>query len=514
MLKLEPQLLERGLAATLFHGYGTFIPDPPELTILKKKKNWAGVKAHLANLDLDLYAGHNPIRIFAPKSKLNVRRVALLHPYDFILYTSLALALKDSISNARLPANRVFSYRSEGSGPKKLYSNSSSWRPFRDAAAERIALNPDGFIGVTDIADFFPRIYQHRLVNALEAASTPAKKPHIRALEKILSRLAEGNSYGIPVGPPASRVLAEAVLIDVDSQLISNGIDFIRFVDDYLIFAPTPQGAEYAIRLLGETLFLNHGLTLQTAKTKVIGANEYLEKYLTLHSEKEEGRRELLHIFGDDEYEVMSYEELDETQKAELDAYNLSEMLSEALATGESVDYREVSFILKRLSALQKPDLIPIVLGNLEKLYPVAESIAAFFSSFKSLTPERKTEIGAALLAPIVQLDNIRPPEYYTIWILSIFQGHAGWNNADTIIRIFRETNSDPVRRFAALALAKCGTRAQVVALKEYFTAGSHLCRTAMLLASEKLGTDERSHFVRSLRITDQLENFCGKGKI
>jgi hypothetical protein len=62
--------------------------------------------------------------------------------------------------------------------------------------------------------------------------------------------------------------LGEAVLIDVDSTLLSFGIDFIRFVDDYIIFADKVQEAEYGIRILGETRFRNHGLTLQTAKTK------------------------------------------------------------------------------------------------------------------------------------------------------------------------------------------------------------------------------------------------------
>jgi hypothetical protein len=36
--------------------------------------------------------------------------------------------------------------------------------------------------------------------------------------------------------------------------------------------------------------------------------------------------------------------------KQEVDGLNLSEMLREALAEGQNVDYREVSFILGRLS--------------------------------------------------------------------------------------------------------------------------------------------------------------------
>jgi reverse transcriptase-like protein len=362
MVTLKPQLLERGLAAATFHGYGTFLPEPPEFTLVRK--NWKNTKAFLTSIDLDTYEGYSPIRSFAPKSRLNVRRVSLLHPYDFIFYTSLALAMKEGIAKSRLSADRVFSYRTEKTSIKQLYAASPSFKEFKAAAAKRVTANPEGFIGVTDIADFFPRIYQHRLINALEATTAGTQRDKIRALEKMLFRFSEGTSYGIPIGPPASRLLAEAVLIDVDSTLISYGVDFIRFVDDYVIFSERPQDAEYAIRVLGETLFLNHGLTLQTAKTKVMSAADYSEKYLTLHSEKEENRRKLFEMLGDSIYEETSYDDLDDDQKKEIDAYNLVEMLTEALGEGENVDYHEVSFILGRLSSLQKPELISLVLES------------------------------------------------------------------------------------------------------------------------------------------------------
>jgi hypothetical protein len=356
MLKLSKTLLHRGFSAVVHHGYGSFFPEPPELAIVKA--NWTQLKSELADVDLDTYEGYSPIWAFAPKSRLNVRRVCLLHPVDFILYTSLVLGLREGISKVRLPSNRVFSYRTENTPPNRLYSETFSWKDFRQTAISKVKNSfASGFIGITDIADFYPRIYQHRLINALQVTAGPAEKGYIRALEKMLFRFSEGTSYGIPVGPPASRLLGEAVLVDVDSSLISFGIDFIRYVDDFVLFANDAKDAEFSIRVLGETLFQNHGLTLQTAKTKVLSASEYLEKHLTLHSEKEAKRRELLDVFGGNPYEITAYEDLEGEQKREIDAFNLSEMLEEALSQNENVDYREVSFILGRLSALQKPEL-------------------------------------------------------------------------------------------------------------------------------------------------------------
>jgi len=107
-MKLPTTLLNHALKATLLHGYGEFFPLPPELELVKR--NWADVVVELASIDLDTYEGYDPIFVFAPKSRVNVRRVGLLHSYDFIFYTALVLALKPSISKSRLPEDRVFSY--------------------------------------------------------------------------------------------------------------------------------------------------------------------------------------------------------------------------------------------------------------------------------------------------------------------------------------------------------------------------------------------------------------------
>jgi hypothetical protein len=274
-----------------------------------------------------------------------------------------------------------------------------------------------------------------------------------------------------------------------------------------VIFADTAEDAEYGVRVLGEALFLNHGLTLQTAKTKIVKGSEYVEHYLLAHPEKEEEHRRLLDIVGDYD-ENVSYEDMDEDQRREIDALNLSEMLKEALAEGHNVDYREVSFILGRLSALEKPELIPIVLGNLERLSPVAHSIGAFFRQFSQLESAVRAEAAALLLRPILD-DSKYASEYYAIWILSIFAHDEAWNSAESILRVFREARTDAVRRFAALALATSGTRAQVISVKHYLQSASSLSRTAMMLATTRMGQDERRFFRQSLRLHDSLERLC-----
>jgi hypothetical protein len=507
MLRLSPDELDRALLAIQAHGYGDFFPNPPELSLLVGK--WDEIRNELSQMDLDLYEGYDVVFAFAPKSRLNVRRVALLHPYDLVFYTGLVLALRDGITSARLPLreNRVFSYHAEGSKNGILYNEEPGYREFREAITGRIRNNVESYVGITDIADFYPRIYQHRLVNAVQAACGNSCQDHVRVLEKMLKRLSENVSYGIPIGPPASRLLGEAILIDVDSTLLSFGVEFVRFTDDYVIFSDTPEDAEYGIRVLGETLFTNHGLTLQTAKTKILKGTEYVDQYLTTHTKKEEEKRKLLALVGDYD-ESVSYEDMTSEQQREIDAMNLSQMLTDALAEGQNVDFKEVSFILGRLSALEKPELIPIVLDNLERLAPVAHSIAAFFKKFSSMEDETRKNASTALLDPILR-NSKYASEYYAIWVLSIFADNPIWDHAETLLRILRETRSDAVRRFAALALGTSGSRAQVVHVKQYLATASSLCRTGLMLATSKMGKDERNYLRQSLRLHDSFEKLC-----
>lgn len=507
MLHLTIDQLDQSLTAVLVHGYGDFFPDPPEMSLLVNE--WESIKTELAGIDLDQYEGHDVIFAFAPKSRFNVRRVALLHPYDLIFYTGLVLTLRAGITSSRLPLRekRVFSYHAEGAEDGILYTDKPGYIEFRDAISRRVKKNPDCYVGIADIADFYPRVYQHRLVNAIQAACGAAFQGHIRALGKMLMRFSENVSYGIPIGPAASRPLGEAVLIDVDSTLLSFDIDFLRFTDDYVIFAKAPEEAEYGIRMLAETLFMNHGLTLQTAKTKVLEGADYVDQYLITHTKKEAEQRKLLELVGDYD-KAKSYEDMTASQKQEIDAMNLSKMLESALAKDEIVDFREVSFILGRFSALEKPELTPIVIGNLDRLAAVAHSIAAFFKKFSDIDRATRNKAAVALLEPILR-GNKYVSEYYAVWVLSIFADNPIWDHAESLLKILREARSDVVRRFAALALRASGNRAQVLQVKQYFASASSLCRTALMLASAKMGDDERKYLRQSLRLHDSFEKLC-----
>ncbi|MBK7419079.1 MAG: RNA-directed DNA polymerase [Nitrospira sp.] len=514
MLRLSDSQLDAAFSAIQHHGYGSFFPLPPEFPLIDKA--WVDIRAYLSQIDLDTYLCHDALKTFVPKSRLNVRFVSFLHPFDLILYTALVMILRDHIAASRLPikSHKVFSFRSEKASGDMLYTSKPGYREFRDRQRRKIQVASIKFVGVADIADFYPRIYQHRLKNALEAATSNSQRDVIRVLEKLLLRFSGGPSYGIPVGPAASRLLGEAVLIDVDSALRAAGVDFLRFVDDFVIFGSKYEMVESALHFLGETLFVQHGLTLQTAKTHIFTDDDFKTSHLLEHSEKETTRRRLIEIMMGDDYEERSYDELEEEERAEVDALNLAEMLEDALSPDQVIDYSEVNFILGRLSALKRPDLIPIVLKNIKRLYPVAHSVAVFFQGFDALPSRDRKRIAKALIDPLVANRKPKPPVYYAIWILHLFSQNIAWNHADDLLNIFREHPSQIVKRYAALALSSSGSRAHALVLKEHLSSAPSLVRTAILLGTKKLGEDERGHWLRAVGLTDPLEKLVAHGRL
>ena len=314
----------------------------------------------------------------------------------------------------------------------------------------------------------------------------------------------DNNSYGIPVGPHASRVLAEGVLIDVDAYLQSKDIDYVRWVDDYHIFSRSEYIAQSTVFDLAEWLFVNHGLTLQSSKTKIWAVGRYRDKVLAKPENTLTARDTVISLLGGSGYDV---EELDgeELQRVldQIHGLDLQHMFMESISDQEVVDYRVVRYVLARLPMIPGVDealklqLLNIVLDNAELLYPVVEHTAAYVLSFGHLSVTEKRRMGQRLAAPL-RSRRTPPPAYYAMWILYIFSTSPGWIRASEVVRLYRQSTSEAIKRYAALALAVCGSRAEALAIRDDLPTASSLLRLAVLAASRRLGQDERKHWKRA----------------
>src|SRR5207302_5936539 len=132
-----------------------------------------------------------------------------LDPIWNLYVLAAVIALGRDIEAARLPVDRqiVFSYRFDpDSATGQLFRSDISWREFQTRSLTLCEQFP--FVLICDISEFYSRIYHHRLENALQQA-TRSDLPH--RLITFLQNFSNNNSYGLPVGGPAARLLAELV---------------------------------------------------------------------------------------------------------------------------------------------------------------------------------------------------------------------------------------------------------------------------------------------------------------
>ena len=82
--------IERAKRVIENHDYGIFFPHPTEWKSVSE--HWEEIRTHLVGVDLDGYQPQEPLRSHAPKSRINLRPVVLLHPFDLLIYTASLLS--------------------------------------------------------------------------------------------------------------------------------------------------------------------------------------------------------------------------------------------------------------------------------------------------------------------------------------------------------------------------------------------------------------------------------------
>ena len=165
MFNLTSTELDDARAAIDHHGYSAMLPSPPEWGVVVA--NWATVRDAIERIDLDVYEPLKPLKTFAPKGRGTVRPLHMLHPQDLLIYTALTLIAKNDIEGARVPpaAKRVFSYRADVAKPTELYGSAGSYDAYQAELRRKATFARVKYVAIADIADFYPRIYQHRLAD-------------------------------------------------------------------------------------------------------------------------------------------------------------------------------------------------------------------------------------------------------------------------------------------------------------------------------------------------------------
>ncbi|MGJ9460467.1 RNA-directed DNA polymerase [Oceanobacillus sp. CF4.6] len=513
MLKVQEKSLDWALKHIEKYGDTNIFPVPFEYQAIrylwekdtKELPNGSNFKNYLQGQDLLNWPVRSFKRSLTPKHKYGFRLSTLLDPIDTLFYTALVYEIGEDIEERRVPVDKniCFSYRFKPTEEGSMFDPDINYGKFLNHCASKIdpLIGDDSieYIIIADIADFYPRIYLHPLENAL--SSCTSKKNHAKAIKQLLNNWNYSISYGIPVGPNASALLAELTLNDIDEALLSEGVDFCRYVDDFRIFCKTKKEAYEHLALLANFLFDNHGLTLQQHKTRIIPVEEFRDNYLKSQESMEIDSLNKLfwEIFEevgiDDPYTTISYDSLPENLQEEIDTMNLESILKEQLET-EDIDIKTVPFVLRRLAQLQNTEVLDLVLDNTEKLYPAFKHVFNYLNDVK-LTKEQKEKVSQKLYN-ILDETIIGHLEFHRMWLFSTFANGPHWK-IDQLPHLYNEYYDDFSRREIILALGEASKQSWFRPKKRNALEFPTWQKRAFIKAAKCLPGDEASHWYRSI---------------
>ncbi len=202
------------------------------------------------------------------KDQNTFRQVAWLDPFDAVKYLATSLMVFSEIEAKRPPKAEgwVHSHR-RADLDTEIFDPNFGYDSFREKSSNLSRGRVGEWKVVTDISNFFDRIGNHTLENHL--LNIGCDKKYVTLLrEMLLFWAGDRRSFGVPVGSDASRILSEAVLLDVDRKLRESGIVFTRYVDDFRIFAKTRLEALKSVEIL-TSLLADEGLSLNSRKTEI-----------------------------------------------------------------------------------------------------------------------------------------------------------------------------------------------------------------------------------------------------
>jgi len=218
----------------------------------------------------------NPQFYMVPKDEHTLRRVAWIDPFDLVKFLSVSLLLFPQIEASRAAKDTgiVHSHRRSDTS-EAIFDADYGYDSFRRNSSQLSQQNHGKWKVITDISNFFDRVGNHPLENHLNDCG--ADPQFITLASEILFQWSgDRRSFGIPVGSDASRILSEAALVAVDRQLQERGITYVRYVDDFRMFADTRAEAYDNVRVLSE-LLAEEGLNLNNRKTRIFQIQDYNE---------------------------------------------------------------------------------------------------------------------------------------------------------------------------------------------------------------------------------------------
>lgn len=373
--------------------------------------------------------GYNPVssvEVLNPKSALGFRIGHQLTAADSLVYAAAVLETAPGIEAMREASSgeTAFAYRYDQGGGARFFQAGRTFHDWLGHLSEfggGDLFEDNRPVLETDVSDFYQRIYIHRVENILKEAG--ANRQSFGLIKKVIQVCRSKQSFGLPVGSSASRLLAEGVLSDTDRMLRDLRLEVTRFVDDFRIIASPQLNTHTILCRLAEHLMVTEGLSLNVAKTRIVDTA----------SMRASAQGRLQDVFSSAEMRALSQmlaaaygeeEEHDEDLPAEpdnpfLDGNDLLDRLDE-LDRRETTDYSSRKAILKVLRRFPGFDVMRLVRSQGQLAYYLPRD---FCRAIQATANHPDTD-RLALAEAVWQL-LITPPiselAFARMWLLSLY---------------------------------------------------------------------------------------------
>ncbi|MBR2574998.1 MAG: RNA-directed DNA polymerase [Loktanella sp.] len=360
-------------------------------------------------------------RLLTPSGSHGFRITTKIHPFWNLYLNGLGIAIAEA--NEANRSSRAHSYRLGGEAPS-YFDRTRSWRTYKEATLTEKTLSVAGCVVVqTDISSFYEHIYHHRLENVIRDLGDANSTVPVQ-IDRILSKLASGRSFGLPVGGQCARILAEVMMTPIDRSLSDAGIVWHRYVDDFTLICTSQQDAYNALSVLSHAL-ADYGLSLNRTKTTILSAKHYSDYVAAQLGDGEDASvalRELdLHFdpYSDEasaEYEQLkkSFEDIDvqflldlEKEKSQPDGFVLAQV-------GRALKFQEPLVAAQLCATLLDPKNLDSFRASWSKImrgvYSVRanESFEAVFQQIDDLLDQVPTSAPHLLMPEANNLHYLR----------------------------------------------------------------------------------------------------------
>lgn len=287
--------------------------------------------------------------------------------------------------------------------------------------------------------------------------------------------------------------------------MISNRIRYVRFVDDYYIFANSLEESHSRLSFLTDKLMRNEGLSLQKHKTQIISNVEFINliKNRVKGEGEDRGSKEKARFMSlpikYDPYSPNAKVDYDKI-KDSLKDFNILSLLNEELQ--KSKIHQQFSKRLIQSLDIAENDVVSeafkIIVQKYQILYPIFPIIMiAAFKNFYRLNKDVKKLILDSIVGLFTKKSHIIQNDLNVAYAIRIIGLEPTYKNELFLVKLYERTKSELIKSICLQIMIRWKKHYFISDLRTQFSSMKYWQRRMFIIGSFIL-TDEGEHWRRN----------------